>query len=57
MKYQENNTLFFLDTNIDIVNNKMETSIYRKLTFSGLGLSFLLFIPIPLLTRCSKLIP
>ena len=33
MEHQENTTLDFLDANINIVNNKMETFIYRKPTF------------------------
>ena len=40
MEHQENDTLSFLNTNINILNNKIETSIYRKPTFSGFGLSF-----------------
>ena len=27
------------------MNNKFETSVYRKITFSGLGMSFFSFIP------------
>ena len=40
-----NNKLTFLDCLVTRRNNKFETSIYRKSTFSGLGLSFFSFTP------------
>ena len=40
METQAANSLPFLDTKIVINDNKIETSIYRKPTFSGLGTSF-----------------
>ena len=40
MNLQENNTLSYIDTNISVIDNKIETTIYRKPTFSGLGSSF-----------------
>ena len=35
----------FLDLNLRRQNNKLEISIFRKATFTGLGLSFFSFIP------------
>ena len=46
METEENNELSFLDINVKKVNGKFETSVYRKKTFTGLGISFFSFIPI-----------
>ena len=43
---EQNNSLPFLDINIHKINNRFETSIYRKPTFTGLGSSFFSFDPI-----------
>ena len=43
---EQNNSLPFLDINIHRINNRFETSIYRKPTFTGLGSSFFSFDPI-----------
>ena len=40
---EENNKLSFLDTLIFKCNNKFNSSVFRKPTFSGLGLSFFSF--------------
>lgn len=42
---EENQTLPFLDCLITKRNNKFDTSVFRKSTFSGLGMSFFSFIP------------
>ena len=43
---EENNKLSFLDMTISKHNGKFVTSIFRKKTFTGLGLHFLSFVPI-----------
>ena len=43
IEQEQNRTLPFLDTSISINNNKFESSIYRKPTFTGLGTHFLSF--------------
>ena len=40
MEHQENKTLSFLDTNMSVIDNKIEASIYRKPAFSRLELIF-----------------
>ena len=42
---ENNNKLAFLDVLVEKNNNKFETSIFRKPTFSGLGMSFFSFTP------------
>ena len=42
---ENNGCLSFLDVNLRRVNNKLETSVFRKPSFTGLGLSFFSFIP------------
>ena len=37
---EQNNSLAFLDVAISRVNNQFSTSVFRKSTFSGLGISF-----------------
>ena len=37
---ENNNKLPFLDVLVEKNNNKFETSIFRKKTFSGLGMSY-----------------
>ena len=44
MEEEKENTLAFLDISIKRNNNKFETSIYRKPTFTGLGTSFFSFV-------------
>ena len=36
---KQNNSLAFLDVAVSRVNNKFSTSVFRKSTFSGLGIS------------------
>ena len=43
MECENNNTLSFLDASISKSIDKLDISVYRKPTFSGLGLSVLLF--------------
>ena len=42
---EENSSLSFLDTQLIKENGKLTTSVYRKLTFTGLGLNFLSYSP------------
>ena len=42
---EENNSISFLDIKISRVNNSFSTSIYRKVTFSGVFINFESFIP------------
>ena len=42
---EENGQLSFLDTLIFNVNGKLSTTVYRKPTYTGLGLNYLSFIP------------
>ena len=42
---ESNGCMSFLDLNLRCQNNKLEISIFRKATFTGLGLSFFSFIP------------
>ena len=54
METEENCQLPFLDINVRKVDGKFETSIYRKKTFTGLGISFFSFIPMKF-KKCSIL--
>ena len=45
METEENNSLAFLDVNVKRNDNKFDTSVFRKSTFSGLGISFFSFCP------------
>ena len=45
IEYETNKQLSFLDILINRSNNKFVTSVYRKPTFTGLGLSFFSFMP------------
>ena len=45
MEKEVNNKLPFLDMTVERLNNKFSTNIYRKPTFTGLGLSFFSFLP------------
>ena len=40
MECEDGNSLAFLDTTVHRKNNKFVTSVYRKLTFTGLGMSY-----------------
>ena len=42
---ESSNSLSFLDVNVSRFNNKFITSVYRKPTFSGQGISFFSFTP------------
>ena len=42
---EKDNKLPFLDVSIERVNNKFQTSVFRKNTFSGLGTSFFSYTP------------
>ena len=42
---ESSNSLFFFDVSISRLNNKFITSVYRKPTFSGQGISFFSFTP------------
>ena len=46
-EFEDKGCLSFLDINLRRSQNKLETSIYRKPMFTGLGLSFFSFIPAP----------
>ena len=43
---EENNSILFLDIKIRRVNNSFSTSIYRKVTFSGVFTNFESFVPV-----------
>ena len=45
MEIKENDSASFLDLTITRENNKFVTSVYRKLTFSGIFTNFESFIP------------
>ena len=42
---ESSNSLYFMDVRISRLNNKFITSVYRKPTFSGQGISFFSFAP------------
>ena len=42
---EKEKTLSFLDVTVTRINNKFETSVFRKKTFTGLGLHYLSFEP------------
>ena len=42
---EDNSSLSFLDTQLIKENGKLTTSVYRKPTFTGLGLNFLSYSP------------
>ena len=44
-KHEHNDTFLFLDVKICRENNKLTTSVYRKLTFSEVFANFKRFIP------------
>ena len=44
-EHEHNNTFLFLDVKICRENNKLTTSVYRKLTFSEVFANFKRFIP------------
>jgi hypothetical protein len=46
MEIENNNTLSFLDVQVQQIDGKFYTSIFRKPTFTGLGMSFFSFTPI-----------
>ena len=45
IEQENNNSLSFLDIKIEKISNSFQTSIYRKSTFTGLGLNFHSFTP------------
>jgi len=45
MEMEGNNELSFLDVKVKREGSKFVTSVYRKPSFSGLGLSFFSFCP------------
>ena len=45
IEIENDNSLPFLDVRIDKTTNVFQTSIYRKSTFTGLGLNFHSFTP------------
>ena len=45
MKIETNNKLSFLDCTVTRLNNDFKTSVYRKYTFTGLGISYFRFCP------------
>ena len=57
MEIEENKSLKFLDMEIHRKNNKFETSIHRKNTFTGLGMNFFSACPLKYkLSACKSLI-
>jgi hypothetical protein len=42
---EENNSLSFLDCLVSKIDNKFITSVYRKPTYTGLGLNYFSFVP------------
>ena len=49
---ESSNSLSFLDVNISRSNNKFTTSVYRKPTFPGLGISFFQFHSLLIQVKC-----
>ena len=50
MEKEADNKLTFLDISIVRSNNKFSTCVYRKPTFTGLGLKYSSFVPYTLLS-------
>ena len=51
VEHESEGKLSFLDVQLTRQNNNISTSIYRKPTFTGLGMNFLSFIPIQFKTN------
>ena len=49
---ESSTSLSFLDVNISRSNNKFTTSVYRKPTFAGLGISFFQFHSLLIRVKC-----
>ena len=45
MEHESNNCLSFLDVNVQRCHSGFQAAVYRKPTFTGLGMSFFSFIP------------
>ena len=54
MENEHNGKLPVLDVLVDRVNNKFNTSVYRKPTFSGQGLSFFCHCSVKFKINCIK---